>query len=105
VAVRGVVGPLFLGHGSQKLFGWFGGVSSTMVTAIRNVPRLPRPVDHPGWALASLGAGVAGSYLADQLSDGSTRPAAAQNQSTAKSSGALVNTTQRVALQPSRTSR
>jgi putative oxidoreductase len=25
VALRGVVGPLFVGHGAQKLFGWFGG--------------------------------------------------------------------------------
>ena len=25
VALRGVVGPLFIGHGTQKLFGWFGG--------------------------------------------------------------------------------
>lgn len=25
VLVRGVVGPLFVGHGTQKLFGWFGG--------------------------------------------------------------------------------
>lgn len=25
LAIRGVVGPLFLGHGTQKLFGWFGG--------------------------------------------------------------------------------
>ena len=25
VAIRGVVGPLFIGHGTQKLFGWFGG--------------------------------------------------------------------------------
>ncbi len=25
MAVRGVVGPLFVGHGAQKLFGWFGG--------------------------------------------------------------------------------
>src|SRR3954468_24782303 len=24
-AIRGVVGPLFIGHGTQKLFGWFGG--------------------------------------------------------------------------------
>src|SRR4051794_40672336 len=23
--LRGVVGPLFIGHGTQKLFGWFGG--------------------------------------------------------------------------------
>jgi len=25
LAVRGVLGPLFVGHGTQKLFGWFGG--------------------------------------------------------------------------------
>jgi putative oxidoreductase len=25
VALRGVIGPLFIGHGTQKLFGWFGG--------------------------------------------------------------------------------
>jgi putative oxidoreductase len=25
IALRGVVGPLFVGHGTQKLFGWFGG--------------------------------------------------------------------------------
>jgi putative oxidoreductase len=24
-AIRAVVGPLFIGHGTQKLFGWFGG--------------------------------------------------------------------------------
>ena len=23
--IRGLVGPLFVGHGTQKLFGWFGG--------------------------------------------------------------------------------
>ncbi len=23
--IRAVVGPLFVGHGTQKLFGWFGG--------------------------------------------------------------------------------
>jgi putative oxidoreductase len=25
LAARGIVGPLFIGHGTQKLFGWFGG--------------------------------------------------------------------------------
>ena len=25
VALRGTVGPLMVGHGTQKLFGWFGG--------------------------------------------------------------------------------
>ena len=24
-ALRWVIGPLFVGHGTQKLFGWFGG--------------------------------------------------------------------------------
>jgi putative oxidoreductase len=25
LALRGIAGPLFVGHGTQKLFGWFGG--------------------------------------------------------------------------------
>jgi putative oxidoreductase len=25
LALRGIIGPLFVGHGTQKLFGWFGG--------------------------------------------------------------------------------
>jgi putative oxidoreductase len=25
LALRGIIGPLFIGHGTQKLFGWFGG--------------------------------------------------------------------------------
>ncbi len=25
LVIRGIVGPLFVGHGTQKLFGWFGG--------------------------------------------------------------------------------
>ena len=154
LAIRGVVGPLFVGHGTQKLFGWFGGhgldgtagffhslglrpgrrnailagvneavggvlltlgaftpvattmVSATMVTAIRKVhgPKGPWVTEQgyeynavliaamvalaghgPGrpsldaallpnfkgsrWALASLGAAVAGSYLADVLNE------------------------------------
>jgi putative oxidoreductase len=147
--LRGVIGPLFVGHGTQKLFGWFDGpglegvsgmmeslelrpprrhaltvgvaetaggalltlgaltplasalVTGTMVTAIRKVHAEKGPwntaggyeynlvliaamaalADHgpgspsvdasrfprlkgPAWALASLAAGVAGSYLA-----------------------------------------
>jgi len=154
VALRGVVGPLFVGHGTQKLFGWFGGhgveatggffeqlglrpgkrhaiaagaaealggalltlgaftplaatmVSSTMITAIRTVhaPNGPWVTDNGyeynavligamaalvehgpgrpsvdaallpnwkgrGWAAASLGAAVAGSYLATRLTE------------------------------------
>jgi putative oxidoreductase len=147
--LRAIVGPLFIGHGTQKLFGWFGGhgvegtggffenlglrpgkrhavaagtaetlggllitlgaltpvgatiVSSTMVTAIRKVHAAKGPwvteggfeynavliaamtaladngpgflsVDEellpelkgPQWAALSLGAAIAGSYLA-----------------------------------------
>jgi putative oxidoreductase len=154
LAIRGVVGPLFIGHGTQKLFGWFGGhglegtagffesiglrpgarnamaagasealggllltlgaftplatslISGAMVTAIRKVhaPNGPwvteqgyeynatviaamtavaaygpgRPsVDErlfpnlkgTGWALASVGAAVAGSYLMDRFNE------------------------------------
>jgi putative oxidoreductase len=147
--LRGVVGPLFVGHGTQKLFGWFDGhgpegtggffeslglrpgkrhataagwseaiggvlltlgaltpvaqalVTGTMVTAIRKVHAQNGPwvtangyeynltlialtaaltetgpgrpsidkslfgdsMKGKGWALAALGAGVAGSYL------------------------------------------
>ena len=25
VVIRGILGPLFVGHGTQKLFGWFEG--------------------------------------------------------------------------------
>jgi putative oxidoreductase len=154
LAIRGVVGPLFVGHGTQKLFGWFGGhgpegtgaffeniglrpgrrhavaagvveagggalltlgaltplaatmVSSTMVTAIRKVHaghgpwvteqgweynaviiatmtaiaeqgpgslsvdgRLMPRFKGTGWAVASLAAAVAGSYIVDRLSE------------------------------------
>jgi putative oxidoreductase len=144
--LRGVIGALFVGHGTQKLFGWFGGpglqgasgmmeslelrppkrhaiaagvsetaggalvllgaltpfattaLTATMVTAIRKVHAHKGPwvtgggyeynlvliaaltalaengpgplsVDRdrmhgPFWALASLAAGIAGSYLA-----------------------------------------
>jgi putative oxidoreductase len=154
VALRGVVGPLFVGHGTQKLFGWFGGhgieatggffenlglrpgkrnavaagtaealggalltlgaftplaatmVMSTMITAIRTVhlehgpwvtengyeynavliAALATLVEHGpgrpsvdaallpgwkgrGWAAATLGAAVAGSYLVTKMSE------------------------------------
>jgi len=152
LAVRGVVGPYFIGHGTQKLFGWFEGhglegtaaffeqiglrpgrrhaiaagaaeagggllltlgaltplattlLSSTMVTAARRVHAANGPwidkqgyeyyvtliaaltaladrgpgrpsvdatafprLKGAGWALASLGAAVAGSYLVDRF--------------------------------------
>lgn len=151
---RGVAGPLFVGHGTQKLFGWFGGhglegtagffdniglrpgrrnaiaagaaealggalltlgaftplattlITGTMATAIRKVhapngpwvteqgweyngvliaamamvadrgPGKPSIDDRyfpslkgPGWAALAIGAGVAGSFLVDRLSE------------------------------------
>jgi putative oxidoreductase len=154
LAIRGVAGPLFVGHGTQKLFGWFGGygldgtggffesiglrpgrrhataagvaealggalltlgaltplatamISGSMVTAIRKVhaPNGPWVTDNgweynsliiatmisvaeqgpgplsvdrqmfpnfkgTGWALAALGAAIAGSYVVDALSE------------------------------------
>ena len=136
--LRMIVGLLFVGHGTQKLFGWFGGggpegtgqffesldlrpgerhataagaaeagggallavglatpvaaaaLSATMITAIRKVHAPNGPwvtdggyeyplallgvlvaltdEDHgPGWALAQLAAGAAGSYLATEV--------------------------------------
>jgi putative oxidoreductase len=154
VAIRGVVGPLFVGHGTQKLFGWFAGhglegtagffenvglrpgrrnamaagasealggllltlgaltpvattmIAGTMVTAIRKVhaPNGPWVTEQgyeynlviiaamaaladrgpgspsvdakllpgmkgAGWAVASMGAAVAGSYLLDRVNE------------------------------------
>lgn len=136
--LRAVVGLLFVGHGAQKLFGWFGGggpegtgqffeslglrpgeqhataagvaevgggallavglatpvagaaLSGTMITAIRKVHAANGPwaadggyeynltllaivlalTDEdsgPGWAIAQLAAGAAGSYLATDV--------------------------------------
>jgi putative oxidoreductase len=160
LAIRGVAGPLFVGHGTQKLFGWFGGhglegtggffesiglrpgkqhaaaagaaeavggallflgaatplaaamITGSMATAIRKVHAPNGPwvtengweynaliiasmaaiVEHgpgplsvdarlfpnwkgPAWAAAAVGAGVAGSYLVDMLSEGEQGPA------------------------------
>ncbi len=33
LAIRGVIGPLFVGHGTQKLFGWFGGMGGSGANA------------------------------------------------------------------------
>jgi putative oxidoreductase len=159
LALRGRIGGLFIGHGTQKLFGWFGGagpdatggffenlglrpgkrnaiaagaaeagggalvvlgaatplaataVASTMITAIRKVhaPKGPWVTDGgweyngvliaamailaetgPGapsvdarlfpnwhgrrWALATLAAATAGSYLVDALSEPAPAP-------------------------------
>jgi putative oxidoreductase len=149
LALRGIIGSLFVGHGTQKLFGWFGGhgpdatggafeslglrpgkrhaiaagaaeagggallvlgaatplaaatLTGTMTTAIRKVhgpkgpwvteggweynvvliaavaalaesgpgsPSLSPNWHGKGWAVAAIAAGVAGSYLNDQLS-------------------------------------
>ena len=169
--IRGVVGPLFVGHGTQKLFGWFDGhglkgtagffeslglrpgkrhataagaaetaggvlltlgaltplaatiISSTMLTAIRKVhikngpwvtkggyeynltliaamamltetgPGRPSVDDAlfprmrgTGWAIAALGAAVAGSYLATEYFT-EQEPAAAPQEGQADTPG------------------
>ncbi len=136
--LRVILGALFVGHGTQKLFGWFGGhgpegtgqffeslglrpghrnaiasgvaeagggallamgianplaaaaISGSMVTAIRHVhldkgvwvsdggfeynlvilaalAAITAEEDGPGWALAALAAGAAGSALVSEL--------------------------------------
>ena len=151
--LRAVVGGLFIGHGGQKLFGWFGGhgpegtgqffesglglapgrrhaqtagaaelgggfllatgvatplaaaaISSTMITAVRKVHldkgpwvseggyeyntvilalmfALTDEASGPGWAVAQLAAGAAGSWLAtgplNEAPAGVEQPAAA----------------------------
>ena len=44
--LRGVVGPLFVGHGTQKLFGWFDGHglegTGGFFESIGNCSRAPR---------------------------------------------------------------
>ena len=100
LAARAVIGGLFVGHGTQKLFGWFDGPGLKGVSGMMESLELRPPKRHamaagisetvvliaaltalaehgPGrpsvdgdrlhgrfWALASLGAGIAGSYLA-----------------------------------------
>ena len=60
LAVRGVVGPLFVGHGTQKLFGWFGGPGLDGATGMMEKLELRPPRRH---AMLAGGAETAGGVL------------------------------------------
>src|SRR3954465_1072223 len=57
---RGVVGPVMVGHGTQKLFGWFGGYGPDATGGAFESMGL-RPGKRP--ALAAGVAGTAGGVL------------------------------------------
>jgi putative oxidoreductase len=63
--MRGVIGALFMGHGTQKLFGWFGGPGLQGVSGMMDSLELRPPRRHAiaaglsetvGGALVALGA-------------------------------------------------
>ena len=63
--LRGVIGGLFIGHGTQKLFGWFGGPGLTGTTGMMEKLGMRPPRRHAllvgageagGGALLALGA-------------------------------------------------
>src|SRR3954451_18440534 len=60
LALRGVIGPLFVGHGTQKLFGWFGGhgLEGTAGFFEQGIGLRPgkRHATAAGWAEAGGGA-------------------------------------------------
>ena len=60
LALRGVYGGLFTGHGSQKLFGWFGGPGVEGTTEMMDSMGLnpPKP-----WATMAGGSEFAGGVL------------------------------------------
>ena len=39
--IRGIVGVVFMFHGSQKLFGWFGGTGASLNCDTRFQPNRP----------------------------------------------------------------
>jgi putative oxidoreductase len=69
-AIRGLVGPLFIGHGTQKLFGWFGGdgIESTTDTMEALDMRPPRR--------RALAAGLAETVGGALLTAGALTPVA-----------------------------
>ena len=61
---RTTIGALFIGHGTQKLFGWFEGPGLDGTTGMMDKLEM-RPARHN--ALAALAAGVGGSAAAIEL--------------------------------------
>jgi putative oxidoreductase len=62
LAARAVIGGLFIGHGTQKLFGWFDGPGTLSLDRALGIEKTG-----PGWALATLGAGVLASAATIEL--------------------------------------
>jgi putative oxidoreductase len=65
LALRGTIGPLFVGHGTQKLFGWFGGPGLEGVSGMMEKLEMRPPRRHAllvavaetlGGALLTVGA-------------------------------------------------
>ena len=60
--MRGVIGALFVGHGTQKLFGWFGGPGLQGVSGIMDGLELRPPRRHA--VAAGLSETLGGTLLA-----------------------------------------
>ena len=60
LALRGLIGGLFVGHGTQKLFGWFGGPGLGGASGMMDKLELRPPRRH---ALVAGGAEAAGGAL------------------------------------------
>jgi putative oxidoreductase len=71
LAARAVIGGLFIGHGTQKLFGWFGGPGRAGTEAMMNSLQL-RPAK-----VTALTAGVTETVGGSLLAAGLATPAAA----------------------------
>jgi putative oxidoreductase len=71
LAARAVIGGLFIGHGTQKLFGWFGGPGRAGTEAMMESLEL-RPA-----RVAALGAGLTETVGGGLLAAGLATPAAA----------------------------
>jgi len=62
LAARAVIGGLFIGHGTQKLFGWFDGPGAVSADRALGIEKTG-----PVWALAALGAGALASAATVEL--------------------------------------
>jgi putative oxidoreductase len=62
LVLRGTIGPLFVGHGTQKLFGWFDGPGLDGVSGMMENLELRPPRRHA--LLAGLSETVGGALLA-----------------------------------------
>ena len=69
-AIRGLVGPLFVGHGTQKLFGWFGGDGLEATTGTMEALELRPP------RRRALAAGLAETVGGALLTAGALTPVA-----------------------------